>query len=194
MSARRRRRRYGVTHERRRKRAGHDDCFAVRANIGSLDEIDKAPVELIDSQQCSPSLDATGFDKSTQILHGIKRRDGRGAKGRIFYITAGGEVMAFVAFHVPPSPGPLIIENVVLHARFAGSKRAVARVRRVLLHAVLEAAESCGRSGEALAWATDDREKSEQIAAQFGFAVARRPANTDCKLTYYLERKFPRTD
>jgi hypothetical protein len=191
MSAYVRRGRYGVKHERRRKKAGYDDCFAVRANIGSLDEVDKTPVELIDSQQCSPGLDPKGFDEDTRIMHGVKRRDGRATKGRIFYITAGGEVIAFVAFHVPPSPGPLIIENVVLHARFAGSRRAIARVRRVLLHAVLEASEACGRGGEKLAWATASREKSQQIAAQFGFAVAVRPSNTDCELTYYLERTFP---
>lgn len=187
-----RRARYGVKRSRRRKKTGYDDCFRVRANIGQLDGAEKTPVELIDSDQFDPEgLDSDGFDEWARNLHGLRRRDGRARKGRLFYISAGDEVVAFVAFHVPPASGPLIVENLVLHNRFASRQRAVARIRRILLHAVLEASEAAERTAELLAWATDDDGKAARIEAEFGFAAVKRPDNSDCGLKHYLERSFP---
>lgn len=186
-----RRQQFGVQHERRRRRVGHDDCFTVRANIGQLEGANRSPVELIDSQQLDPAgLDPDGFADDVRIAHGVKRRDGRAAKGRLFCVTAGGQVVAFVTFHLPPSPGPLIIEELVIDRRFAAESRAIAKIRRVLLCAVLEASETAGRSDEVLAWATDDEQKAERVEAELGFARAQRPRRTDCRLTHYLERRF----
>ena len=36
--------------------------------------------------------------------HGDRREGGRAEKGRVFYVTPGGIIVAFVVVHVPPLP------------------------------------------------------------------------------------------
>jgi hypothetical protein len=186
------RRRYGIRHERRRRaRRGHDDCFRVRATLGFLAGVERTPVEVIDSQRYQyGGLDPEGFDEATRREHGDRRQDGRAEKGRVFYLTAGGVVVAFVVFHVPPPPGPLIVENLALDQRLLEATRA--RIRRALFHAVLEASELVERQPNRLAWATDDDRRLPGIRA-LGFEPTSRPRPTDCTLRHYLEREFPST-
>jgi hypothetical protein len=190
MPKRQQRRRYGVRHERRRRpKRGYDDCFKVRATLGLLGGVERTPVELIDSQQYKyGGLDPEGFDEATRREHGDRREAGRADKGRVFYVTAGGIVVAFVVFHVPPPPGPLIIENLAVDQRLPAATRAA--IRRTLFHAVLEASSLVKREPNKLAWATDDDGRLGGIKA-LGFKAASRPRPTDCALRHYVEREFP---
>jgi hypothetical protein len=158
--------------------------------VGRLEFEGRRPVELIDSQQYEfDGLDSDGFDEDARLEHGLKRRAGRAEKGRVFYITAGGVVAGFIIFHVPPSPGPLIVENIAIDSRMP--PRASAKIRRSLLFAALEASEAAGRTTDRLAWATDNDSKAEAIQRELGFGRVTRPKNSDCSLKHYLEREFP---
>jgi hypothetical protein len=184
------RKRYGVKWTRKRRRDGHDDYFSVRANIGRLATVDRTPVELIDSAQFNPGdLDPEGFDAETRSIHGFRRRGDRSEKGRLFYVSAGGKAVAFIAFHAPPPDGGLIIENLVLDKRLAG--REAAFVRRTLLCAALEASEAAGRRPNVLAWATNSDASADAVEKELGFSRVERPRNSDCELRSYLEREFP---
>ena len=110
------------------------------------------------------------------------------ARTSIFYVRAGGEIVAFIVFHVPPSPGPLIVENLGVDVRTSRSTRA--KLRRTLLHSVLEASETIDRPPNILAWATDNDERVPGIEA-LGFVSTKRPVPTDCQLRHYFEREFP---
>ncbi len=184
------RRSYGVKVARRRRHRGPDEhLVAVRTTLGRLAGVDGSPVLVIDSGQFDPSgLDRDGFDAATRAAHGAARDNERAAKGRVIYVTAGGAVVGFIAFHVPPA-GPFIIERLAIDARHAANAPDTAiELQAALIDVVVEASEAGDRAAGLAAWATDIEQSARVIEDAFGFERASKPKGSDCRLAFYLER------
>jgi hypothetical protein len=176
---------------RSRRRGADEHVVTVRTTIGRLVGIDGSPVQVIDSTQFDPSgLDHDGFDLATRAAHGDVRDKERAEKGRVIYVTAGGAVVGFVAFHVPPA-GPFIIERLAIDSRQSeGAPDTASLLQAELLSVVAEASDEAERGSGLIAWATDVDGVATIVEEMFGFVRASKPKGSDCRLAFYLERNL----